>query len=96
MQSPSSAGGDAWGAASTWTSYATGVPAEIKGTAAGQQLKAGGMASQTTYQVRIRYRGDVNNTHRIVWRDKTLQIEGVVDADGRRRELTITAYEHAS
>jgi SPP1 family predicted phage head-tail adaptor len=45
------------------------------------------------YDVRMRYRSDVTTAHRLAWDSKTLQIHGVADTDGRRRELLLTCSE---
>ena len=47
-----------------------------------------------THKIRIRFRDDVSHTHRIVWRDRTMEIASVTERMDRQvleilaRELT--------
>jgi SPP1 family predicted phage head-tail adaptor len=36
-----------------------------------------------THRIRIRHRDDVTHTHRIIWRNRTMEIASVTDRMGR-------------
>lgn len=83
-----------WGAAPGWEAvdalWASVTPIGSKETFAQQ-----GVSTSITHRVVIRYRADVTTKHRLIYRgSRKLDIVGVHDPDGRRRELVIDAREH--
>lgn len=83
-----------WGPVEEWQQYASSVPASVLAAGAGEKVQDKGVGSSTRFNIRIRFRGDVKAAHRVIWRGRTLDILGLTDPDGRRRELVIEAIEH--
>src|SRR4051812_42730757 len=87
-------GNEQWGPdGGQWSDLAT-VWASVTPVTAREQLQAGGIKSETSYAIRVRYRPDVSGQNRLVYRGNVLDIVGVIDVGGRRRELEITATQH--
>ena len=87
-----------FGTTPDWQQYAqvwaTVLP--MVGTQAGaEEFVQMGVQSLVNYTVTIRYRSDVTNEHRIIYRGKTLELLSVVDPDGKRATLNIIAREYA-
>jgi SPP1 family predicted phage head-tail adaptor len=73
--------------------WATVLP--MTGTTAGaEEFVQMGVQSVVNYTATIRYRGDVTNTDRILYRGKTLELLSAVDPDGKRSTLNIIAREN--
>jgi SPP1 family predicted phage head-tail adaptor len=53
-----------------------------------------GVQSAISHRVIIRWRDDVTSKNRLVYRGRTLEIVGVTDPDGRRRELWLECREY--
>jgi SPP1 family predicted phage head-tail adaptor len=75
----------------TWAALAT-VWASVDGLSTRDILQAQQANLVETHRIRIRYRADVNHTHRIVWRGRTMEIASVVERDNRTA-LEILARE---
>jgi len=80
----------------TWATVAT-VWAEVTPLMAQVREQVAAVANQissrTPYQVRLRYRTGLQpSTHRVVWEGKTLEVEAVMDPEGRKRELVLMCY----
>ena len=73
----------------TWTDLIT-VDASKRDITGRERFTARQELAQETTVFRIRYRTDVNPTHRIVYDSKTYDIEGLAEL-GRRVALDITA-----
>lgn len=58
------------GGGSGWYTLDSGVWANIEAMSAGEQLAAGGISAIGSYNCMIRYRTDVKETMRVVWRQK--------------------------
>lgn len=81
----------------TWANLAT-VPtvwANVASRAAGERFISGAeqVQSQITHTVRIRYRDDVTVQMRLVWGVSLLQIENVIDPNGRKSDLVLMCKE---
>lgn len=81
----------------TWSTLAT-VWADVVPllTQAREQFAQGGdqMQAKAPYQARLRYRAGLSPaTNRIIWEGRTLEIESVLDPDGRNREMAVLCYE---
>jgi SPP1 family predicted phage head-tail adaptor len=88
-----------WGPGNEWQQYATAVPAGViplMGTQAGSEAPSNeGVQSEVSYTITLRYRTDVKNTDRILYRGQTLEVVSAVDPDGLRRTLEIQARAYA-
>jgi SPP1 family predicted phage head-tail adaptor len=58
-----------------------------------EMLAANQITALHAYHVDIRYRTGVRPTMRLLWRDKTLQIQSLADDDQRRRRLILLCTE---
>ena len=80
------------GQSETWATLAT-VWAAVKPNIAGAREAMTGAAGQvqarTVYEVRIRYRDDIDAKMRVLWRGNTLEIESVSDPDQRQSESVL-------
>ena len=82
----------------TWSTLAT-VWADVAPpmtVAQRERFAQGGdqMQARVNYQARMRYRAGISPaTNRIIWEGRTLEIEGVLDPDGRNREMIALCYE---
>lgn len=94
IQTSDTSAGLKWDALGAQWADLCSVWASVKPVTAREQLRAGGIDSETNYVIRLRYRPDVNDQCRILFRGQVLNVVGVVDVDGRRRELEITATQH--
>ena len=81
-----------WGGTPGWTDVAT-VWAEVTPRKATERMKDGGIQSDISHVIRMRYRPDLESKDRVTWRGQTLEVEGVIDVGGRRRELEVTCRE---
>ena len=81
-----------WGPSTAWTDVAT-IRASVLATTADEDFEQKGVATATRYTVKTRHR-DLSPANRLVWRGLVLDIVGIVDPDGRRRELEIKAVAH--
>lgn len=73
----------------TWPTVAANVPASVLPASTRELLQAQAMSASVQYSVTIRFRTDVTQAMRVLWRSVVLQIHSVVDPDGRRRELKL-------
>jgi SPP1 family predicted phage head-tail adaptor len=88
LQRKTRAADGAGGFAVTWQTYAT-VKAQII-TKAGRELVIADRLSATqTNRATIRYRADVNETDRIVYRGRAYQIRSVVNIEERNKWLEL-------
>jgi len=82
----------------TWANLATNptVWANVGSRASGERFITGGEQVQATvsHTVRIRYRTDVTVKMRLIWRtSRVLEIENVIDPDGRKSDLILMCSE---
>lgn len=82
----------------TWSNLATNptVWANVGSRASGERFISGGeqVQASVSHTVRIRYREDVTVLMRLIWRtNRTLQIENVIDPDGRKSDLVLMCSE---
>jgi SPP1 family predicted phage head-tail adaptor len=77
-----------------WDTTLATVWASVEGLSSRDIMQAQQANVIATHRIRIRHRDDVTHTHRIVWRDRTMEIASVTDRMGREvlevlaRELT--------
>ena len=92
IQKPNTAT-DAYGEqiAATWSTVAT-VSADVKPMRAAENLRARLNGMETAYTVRLRYTVEVLPDRRFLWDGHELYIDGIIDVDGRHRELHVTAF----
>jgi SPP1 family predicted phage head-tail adaptor len=71
----------------TWSEFAT-VWAKAEPLAGREYFSAQQMQSAATVRFRVRYRAGIDDTMRVVWRDKPYEITSEpIDLEGKRREL---------
>lgn len=75
-----------------WSTFAE-VWAEVVDLSGREYWSAQQVQSQVSTRVRIRYLDGVKPTMRVAHGSRTLQIEAVIDPDGRRRELQLMCSE---
>ena len=80
--------------APTWTDVAQ-VWVAVGTPSVGQRetLAAAQVTALQAYAVDMRYRTGVRPSMRLLWRDKTLEIQSVVDVDMRRQRLQLLCSE---
>ena len=77
-----------------WDTTLATVWASVEGLSSRDILQAQQANVVATHRIRIRHRDDVTHTHRIIWRNRTMEIASVTDRMGREtlellaRELT--------
>lgn len=81
----------------TWVDVAT-VWASVLPGSSGERFLASASREQATatHTVRIRYRAGLNPKMRLIWDGRTLNIESIIDPDGRRRDLVLLCNEVVS
>ena len=65
----------------------------IKPISVVQRLENMRRDSIVTHEIKARYADDIDTTKRIVYKERAFNIEGVLNADERNRELTLLASE---
>lgn len=88
-------GVDDWGQPlDGWVDLEANVPAEVRDIR-GREFWSGAQApaGDVTVRVRVRFRTDVTRQMRIVGEACALQIEAVIDPDGKRTELHLMCLE---
>ena len=78
--------------ATTWTAVGT-VWACVTRKSAHEAWIAGRPEGLRTFEFQIRWRADVGTNHRLFWRWRRFDINGVENIDGQRQFLTILATE---
>ena len=78
----------------TWATLAS-VSADILPMGGAEPFHSDQFDARVSHDITIRYRTDVTPNMRVVWGSKTLDVEAVMDPDGRRRSLRILALERA-
>lgn len=76
----------------TWTTLAT-VWAEVLDMSGSERFRAAQVQPGATVTVRIRYRDDVTSKMRIRHGSRYLNIESVIDMEGRNRERLLICSE---
>lgn len=80
----------------TWTTVATGIPAEVLFVAGREGFRnQQQVIAAYTHKVTIRYRSDVSPQMRLLWGSRVLNIESAGDPVGNHLELTILCTEDA-
>jgi SPP1 family predicted phage head-tail adaptor len=80
----------------SWAELAT-VWGDVKPLASREGFTpgAGQVQATATHKVRIRYRADLDEKMRVIWRTRVLQVEAVQDPDQRTRETVLMCLEIA-
>lgn len=87
---------DAAGAiTTTWTEVTT-CWARMKPVSMKQLMLAGRDESERVYSMTIRYRTDITTAHRIVWRTRKFDVQGVNDPTEQRQFLECLLREIAA
>jgi SPP1 family predicted phage head-tail adaptor len=82
IQSPSEVRGRSGQTTLQWSNLAT-VWASVEGLSSRDIMQAQQANVMATHRIRIRHRDDVTHTHRIIWRNRTMEIASVTDRMGR-------------
>ncbi len=90
FQSPPSTSDGAGGREGAWTTFAT-CRAEVLPTGGREALLTGAQAGVQGWKITVRYRRDIDTTHRVLFDGKTLNIRSVADPAGDRVALLIFA-----
>ena len=93
LLAPTTATDPQWGSTPQWTPAGT-IWAHVIPVSATERAANGGVQSAVSHRITIRFRDDVTSKHRLVYRGRVLELTGVFDPDGRRRELNIDAREY--
>lgn len=95
LEAPSRAPSEGGGATVTWEPVAT-LWAEVAPLSGQEVFEAHALASVAKFEVRTRYRADVNPEMRFVVDERVLEILAVRDIEGRRRWLSCLCEERRS
>jgi SPP1 family predicted phage head-tail adaptor len=87
LQEPDATGTSGYADVATVSADVTFSPAS------GESMQGGGLAAVASHRMRLRYRSDVRAEWRVVLSDRTFQISGYGDPDGRKRELVLVCAE---
>jgi SPP1 family predicted phage head-tail adaptor len=79
----------------TWTAVAT-VPAKIEPLGGRELLLAKAMGAESTHQVTMRYRADLDATMRIVYQGRIFNINNLNDPDARHEAVVAMCTEGAN
>lgn len=94
IQAPAE-GRDSMGAVtSTWGDVAT-VWAAVEPLSGREYLAAGQMQHQVTTRIRMRYRDGITTKMRVKHGESYYDIQGVINIDGRNRELHLMCVERS-
>lgn len=95
IQHPVAGAPNAYGeAAIAWTKLRTAWAA-VEPLSGRELVEAQAVSARASARVRMRYHGDITTDMRVLWRDRTLNIEAVLDVDGRARETHLITSEVA-
>jgi SPP1 family predicted phage head-tail adaptor len=78
----------------TYTTYAT-VWADVRQISGREMLNAQAAQSEITYRIYVRYNASIVITDRIVWDTRTLEINAVINTDGKKLMLELLCKEAA-
>ncbi len=84
---------DAAGAISTTWNFVASCWARVKPLSANQIILAGRDEGVMTHMITVRYRRDISTNSRIVWRTRTLDVQGVRDTSEQRQFITVFVRE---
>ena len=76
----------------SWLTYAT-VWAFVKPLTGQERLEAQQVTPGISHEVRMRYRRDVISDHHVLYDNRTLEIDAVIDVNEQGRELRLICKE---
>lgn len=76
----------------TWVDSGS-VWANVKTTNQAEDPQGRALVATATHVVTVRYRSDITQLYRLIWRGKTLNIISVIDDDNRKVWLTLICGE---
>lgn len=76
----------------TWTTIYTAF-AMVDPISASEQYRRQQIQAAAEWEITIRFNNDIRPTDRVIWRDRTFQITGVLNQDMRRQYLTMSCHE---
>lgn len=83
-----------WGNKIEWEEFAT-VWAEVTATGGAERVEGRGVEGSTAYTIRMRYADGISTENRASVDGRMLDILTAIDPTNLKRELVITAVEHA-
>ncbi len=95
IQAPSGSPADDGQPSGEYEDFLTGVPAQIRGVGGGEFIRGVQVQAGITNLITIRFRDDVTPNMRVIYGERTLNIQAAIDPEGRRRELQLHCKELA-
>lgn len=81
------------GLVETWSTLATGVPAEVRQASGREIWRRQQMGAIAGWTVTMRYRADVTTKARIVYGARVFDVRNAIDPDQRKRWLVLACEE---
>lgn len=78
------------GTSSSWSNTVT-VWAGVKSLRGREMVQAGRLEASTVYLITLRYRDDITEDMRILWKNKLLNIRSIANPDQKQQWLEVTA-----
>ena len=76
-----------------WDTFASSVAAHVEDLSGRQTFTAGRIMHEVTHVVRMRFLSGLSNDMRVIWNGKTLDIEGILQPDGKLIEHQLLCSE---
>lgn len=83
------------GATATWATYATIRCAIVQGSGS-ERVEAAQVEASAGIEVRTRYQSGITTKMRVVWGDRTFEINSVENVNGLGREMRLSCTERPS
>jgi SPP1 family predicted phage head-tail adaptor len=88
---------DSLGKPNGWVAFASNLPAEVQDQSGRETyLAAQRFVDQVSHVVKIRFLPGINGNMRVLWNGRILQIQAVLQPDGKRIEHRLICLESAS
>ena len=92
LESPTSTVDAGGGLAQTWARLAS-LYANIKPISGTETFRQGKVSSDTTHELTIRYRADINTKYRLCYGTRVFSIQSILNLDERDRFLKLSCKE---
>ena len=83
------------GSKQSWQPVAQDVWAAIEPLRGREWFEAGATQSEVDHRIRMRYRGGVDSSMRVVHKKRVFDVQYVIDIKSEQRELHLMCKEHA-
>jgi SPP1 family predicted phage head-tail adaptor len=84
---------DALGRPTGWTPFVQNVPARVEDISGRETYLAGRFVDQVSHLVKMRYLPGVKGNMRVIWEDRILEIQAILQPDGKRIEHQLVCVE---